>query len=101
MTDDHLCPRPVEAHLLDVDGDLSGQRLRADQTFDSLDAIVGQLERDEANARAVLAEQIDHLAAAPSPPGRAAAWEPRREHGGAGLGDIRTEPRAMADRPPR
>jgi riboflavin kinase/FMN adenylyltransferase len=56
-------PRLVETHLLDFDGDLYGQdlrvdlleRLRADETFGSLDAMVEQLKRDEARARAVLA----------------------------------------------
>ncbi len=55
--------RLVETHLLDFDGDLYGQilgvdlleRLRGDATFDGLDALVAQLRRDEANARAVLA----------------------------------------------
>lgn len=55
-------PRLVETNLLDFEGDLYGQtlrvdlleRLRADQTFDSLEAMVDQLRRDEAEARAVL-----------------------------------------------
>ena len=55
--------RLVETHLLDFDGDLYGQmlrvdvleRLRADAVFDGLEAMVAQLRRDEANARAVLA----------------------------------------------
>ncbi len=63
--------RLVETHLLDFDDDLYGQilrvdplaRLRPDQTFPSLDAMVAQLRRDEAHAREVLAA----LAAEPEP----------------------------------
>jgi len=57
-------PRQVETNLLDFDGDLYGQvievdlleRLREDRTFSSLEAMVAQLERDEAEAREVLAQ---------------------------------------------
>ncbi|HET6381600.1 MAG TPA: riboflavin biosynthesis protein RibF [candidate division Zixibacteria bacterium] len=52
----------VEAHLLDFDGDLYGAhlaldllaRLRDEQRFDSVDALVGQMHRDEVAARAFL-----------------------------------------------
>lgn len=55
--------RLVETHLLDFDGDLYGQiltvdlleRLRPDEAFESLEEMVDQLRRDEANAREVLA----------------------------------------------
>jgi riboflavin kinase/FMN adenylyltransferase len=57
--------RLIETHILDYDGDLYGQtievdflkRIRADQVFDGLDALVDQLKRDEATTRAVLAER--------------------------------------------
>jgi len=56
---DHLT---VEAHLLDFDGDLYGQtlaldfiaRLRDEQTFPSLNALVEQIRRDIARAREIL-----------------------------------------------
>jgi len=52
----------VEAHLLDFDGDLYGQtlaldfiaRLRDEQTFPSLNALVEQIQRDIARAREIL-----------------------------------------------
>ena len=52
----------VEAHLLDYDGDLYGatlelevlHRLRGELRFDSADALVEQMHRDEADARARL-----------------------------------------------
>lgn len=66
----HLGPRPtfpgalpsVEVHLLDVDLNLYGERLRVDfidrirgvESFDSSDALVKQMERDVANARQIL-----------------------------------------------
>ena len=51
--------RQVETHLLDFDGDLYGQtltvdvleRLRADQTFPTVEEMVAQLRRDERDAR--------------------------------------------------
>ena len=54
----------VEAHLLDYDGDLYGrkigiemvERIRDEQTFDGIDALVAQIRRDEQVARSVLAE---------------------------------------------
>jgi riboflavin kinase / FMN adenylyltransferase len=61
--------RMVETHLLDFDGDLYGQilttdfleRLRPDERFDSLDALVAQMEIDKARAREVLtSEQMPH-----------------------------------------
>lgn len=53
----------LEAHLFDFDGDLYGAeleiefvaQLRAERRFDSLDAMVEQMHRDAAEARAVLA----------------------------------------------
>ena len=52
----------VEAYLLDFDGDLYGQelrvdfveRLRSEEAFDDVDALVDQMHRDVAKARAVL-----------------------------------------------
>ncbi len=57
--------RLVETHLLDFDGDLYGRplhvdflaRLREDATFESLDALVEQLRRDEADARRYFTER--------------------------------------------
>lgn len=57
--------RLIETHILDYDGDLYGKtihvdflkRIRADQVFDGLDALIGQLKRDEETTRAVLAER--------------------------------------------
>ena len=53
----------LEAHVLDFDGDLYGQearvrfvhRLRGEVKFDSVDALVAQIERDVADTRAALA----------------------------------------------
>lgn len=55
--------RLIETHILDFEGDLYGmlletefvERLRPDATFDSVDALILQLGKDEAQARAVLA----------------------------------------------
>lgn len=55
--------RLIETHFLDFDRDLYGQtidvdflsRIRADQVFDGLDALVAQLKLDEAMTRAALA----------------------------------------------
>lgn len=55
--------RQIETHLLDFDGDLYGQvlavdfvrRLRADADFPSVDDLIAQLRRDEAQTREVLA----------------------------------------------
>jgi riboflavin kinase/FMN adenylyltransferase len=52
----------LEAHLFDFDGDLYGRRigiefvarLRDEVKFDSLDALVEQMQRDAAHARAIL-----------------------------------------------
>lgn len=57
--------RQIETHLLDFDGDLYGQtlavdfleRLRGDATFDGVPALVAQMHRDEAAARAYLARR--------------------------------------------
>ena len=53
----------LEAHLLDFDGDLYGERaevrfthfLRSERKFDGIDALVAQLKHDVEHARAVLA----------------------------------------------
>jgi riboflavin kinase / FMN adenylyltransferase len=58
--------RTVEAHLLDFDGDLYGRpltlqfaaRLRPEQRFPSVDALIAQIGRDAAAARRLLLE--DH-----------------------------------------
>lgn len=55
--------RLIETNILDFTGDLYGQvlhsdfleRLRPDATFDSVEALVAQLRRDERDARGVLA----------------------------------------------
>ncbi|HEU4664170.1 MAG TPA: riboflavin kinase, partial [Dokdonella sp.] len=52
----------LEAHLFDFDGDLYGRRievefvrkLRDEAKFDGLDAMVRQIDRDAAQARAIL-----------------------------------------------
>jgi len=52
----------LEVHLLDFDEDIYGQTLetdfiallRGDEKFDSLDAMVAQMDRDKANARRIL-----------------------------------------------
>lgn len=58
-------PQPtIEAHLLDFSGNLYGHTLRLDfvahlrpeQKFPSLDALVAQIQRDVASARAILQE---------------------------------------------
>ena len=54
--------RLVETHLLDFDGDLYGwdvrvdvlERLRPDETYPTIDAMVAQLRRDEAATRSAL-----------------------------------------------
>lgn len=57
--------RMVEPHLLDFDDDLYGrtlstdllERLRLNERFDSLDALVAQMEVDKARAREALARE--------------------------------------------
>ena len=57
-------PRVVEAFVIDFEGDLYGKRvrlefvrrLRGQERFDSVDALVGQMRRDVGETRAVLAE---------------------------------------------
>jgi riboflavin kinase/FMN adenylyltransferase len=57
--------RMIETHLLDFDGDLYGQtlitdlleRIRPDARFDSLEALVAQMEIDKARAREILANE--------------------------------------------
>ena len=52
----------LEAHLFDIDEDLYGQTvetdllhfLRADERFDNLESMVAQMDRDKAQARALL-----------------------------------------------
>ena len=54
----------LETFLFDFDGDLYGETcsvslfsfLRGEEKFDGLDALVTQMKRDEAEARALLAE---------------------------------------------
>ena len=61
--------RLIETHLLDFDGDLYGQtlavdfvkRLRADADFPSLEDLVAQLGRDEAETRNVLARDLSPM----------------------------------------
>jgi riboflavin kinase/FMN adenylyltransferase len=56
--------RQIETNVLDYDGDLYGQeitvhlmqRLRADELFPTVEAMVAQLRQDEANARTFFAE---------------------------------------------
>ena len=67
----------LEAHLLDFDGDLYGQavkvrfveRLRGEERFDSVDALVEQMGRDVEAARAVLGPEPDSV------PGPARPWD--------------------------
>lgn len=57
--------RAIESHLLDFDADLYGQvidvsirhRFRPDQHFPSIDELVAQLQRDEAETRAYFASE--------------------------------------------
>ena len=54
----------LEVHFFDFDKDLYGQRLevqfvaklRAEQDFESIDDLIAQMQSDEAEARACLAE---------------------------------------------
>jgi riboflavin kinase / FMN adenylyltransferase len=57
--------RLIETHVFDFDGDLYGQtlavdffeRLRADQTFEGVDALVAQLKNDEQASRAYFTQK--------------------------------------------
>jgi riboflavin kinase/FMN adenylyltransferase len=57
----------LEAHLLDFDGDLYGERatvrfahfLRSERKFDGIDALVAQLRTDVDHARALLAADVE------------------------------------------
>jgi riboflavin kinase/FMN adenylyltransferase len=59
--------RQIETNVLDYDGDLYGQeitvqlmqRLRADELFPTVGAMVAQLRQDESNARTFFAELIE------------------------------------------
>ncbi len=59
--------RQIETHLLDFEGDLYGQmievamleKIRDDQQFPNLDAMIEQLARDEVQARAILQKAAD------------------------------------------
>lgn len=59
--------RLVETHLLDFDGDLYGQKLSADllvqlrddERFESVEAMIKQLQMDEAAARGVLSRALN------------------------------------------
>jgi riboflavin kinase/FMN adenylyltransferase len=56
----------IEVHLFDFDGDLYGQRLetrflerlRGEENFDDLGALVAQMKKDESDARAILAADV-------------------------------------------
>jgi riboflavin kinase/FMN adenylyltransferase len=58
----------LEAHVLDFDGDLYDEsvkvrflaRLRGEQKFDSIEALVEQIERDVAATRVVVSDWADH-----------------------------------------
>ncbi len=73
--------RMVETHLLDFDGDLYGQtlstdlleRLRPDERFDSLEALVAQMEIDKARAREVLTSAAAPMCSEDDPPAKADA----------------------------
>ena len=72
--------RVVEAYLLDFDGDLYGHtirlhfvtRLRGQERFDSVDALIHQMHRDVAEARALLLSWPP-AGGAPRPPGSSPA----------------------------
>ncbi len=59
--------RLIETHILDFEGDLYGmqlqtafvERLRPDATFESVDALIVQLQKDEAHARTALASRAN------------------------------------------
>ena len=63
-------PPLLETFLFDFDGDLYGRaievafvrRIRGEKKFDSLEALVAEMERDKARARAILAERNVQLA---------------------------------------
>jgi riboflavin kinase / FMN adenylyltransferase len=60
-------PPLLEVHLLDFDGDLYGremdvefvERIRDEVKFDSLDALVAEMERDKERARAILEDLLN------------------------------------------
>jgi riboflavin kinase/FMN adenylyltransferase len=59
-------PPLLEVHLLDFDGDLYGremevefiERIRDELKFDSLDALVAEMNRDKERARAILKSRL-------------------------------------------
>jgi riboflavin kinase / FMN adenylyltransferase len=61
--------RLIETHIFDFDGDLYGQilavdffgRLRADQTFEGVDALVAQLKNDEQASRAYFTQKSSEV----------------------------------------
>lgn len=62
--------RVIETHIFDFDADIYGenlvtefvQRLRPDANFDSIDALVAQMKRDELQAREILVRSRGELA---------------------------------------
>ncbi len=60
----------IEAHLIDFDGDLYGselrlrflERLRGERRFESVEALVAEMERDVARARAICAGALETTA---------------------------------------
>ncbi|HEV2238059.1 MAG TPA: riboflavin kinase, partial [Ktedonobacterales bacterium] len=70
-------PRLVEVHVLDAQPNLYGRtlrvafvaRLRAEERFDGVAALVAQMRADVARARAVLAAPAPPLSGAPAPGG--------------------------------
>jgi riboflavin kinase / FMN adenylyltransferase len=81
----------LETHLFDFKGDLYGAHLsvalveflRPEATFDSLDALIAQMDRDSAEARRILAERRhDRASSAANTPGWGGGQEGDRPAGG-------------------
>ena len=76
----------LEAHLFDFDGDLYGRRIRVEfvrklrdeEKFDDLDAMVRQIGRDAAAARAILADAPEPAMSVAGFPANAAVRRARR-----------------------